>query len=90
MSVVMMSNPSFKEKSQTFRKQSEKTRRKQLKSVRQTLKSISNDERKRIDDIGKSHREFFKQVFQDDDDEEDIILINPKKSGDVIDAYFEE
>ena len=56
------------------------SRKADLKTIRTQLKNISNDERKRIQDLWKMHKDFFI------DDETMDVVVMPEKS---IDEYFE-
>ena len=56
------------------------TRRADLKTVRNQLKNISTDERKRLQDMWKMHKNFFS------DDETLDVVVMPEQS---INEYFE-
>ena len=82
--IVMLSARVVAANSTNTRKEKRKkmvdTRRSDLKTIRKQLNNISTEERKRLQDLWKMHRNFFS-----DNDTLDVVVM-PEQS---IDEYFE-
>lgn len=73
--VVAMKNPS-----RSTQKKVVDRRRKELKSIQTQLKKISDDERQRVKELWKLHKDFFV-----DEETMDVVVVSEK----TIDDFFE-
>ena len=86
LNIIMLSLTVFAAKNSNTNTRKERrkkmidTRKADLKTIRGQLKNISTEERKRIQDMWKMHRNFFT------DDETLDVVVMPEQS---IDEYFE-